>query len=481
MSNEPLGQWQEVQTLLRINARETIMRTTPASCMGLCGLVLLLLAAGVAPPAAISAGATTPVAATDPLPSWNPGPAKNTILQFVTDVTDPAAPSYVPPAERIAVFDNDGTLWTEKPIIPQVAFLFQRIVELAPEHPEWQTTQPYQAVLEQDLETLQSLSEQQVEELIFATHAGMSAEAFAAEAKAFLDTARHPRFGVLYTETVYQPMLELLAFLRAHDFKTFVVSGGGIEFIRVYSEEVYAIPRDDIVGSSLQYEFQLTADGSALIRQPEMDSVNVNEMKPINIQRHIGRRPILAAGNGDVDLEMLQYTGGDEGPYLNLVIVHDDAKREYDYTTGAEELMAAAAQSPWMLVSMKRDFKTIFPGATQSANPASVNCVEQGGTLSIEERGDGGQYGVCAFEDKRQCEEWALLRGDCPVGGVKVTGYATPAARYCAITGGAYTITGNSGADDEQGTCTLKDGARCDAWDYYNGTCDASTATLLLH
>ena len=249
-------------------------------------------------------------ATADPLPSWNPGPAKDTILKFVADVADPASPSYVPPADRIAVTDNDGTLWTEKPIPVQAAFVSPRIAQMAPDHPEWQTTQPYQAVLEQDAETLQSLSAEDVEKLIFTTHAGMTEEEFEAEAKAFLDTAKHPRFGVPYTETVYQPMLELLAFLRANGFKTFIVSGGGVEFMRTFSEEVYGIPRENVIGSSLQYEFQQTSDGSVLVRQPELVSFDDREMKPVNIQLHIGRRPILAVGNSDGDLAMFQYTGG---------------------------------------------------------------------------------------------------------------------------------------------------------------------------
>ena len=308
------------------------------------------------------------VATADPLPSWNPGPAKDTILKFVADVADPASPSYVPPADRIAVTDNDGTLWTEKPIPAQAAFVFARIAQMAPNHPEWQTTQPYQAVLEQDTETLQSLSAEDVEKLIFTTHAGMTEEEFEAEAKAFLDTAKHPRFGVPYTETVYQPMLELLAFLRANDFKTFIVSGGGVEFMRAFSEEVYGISRENVIGSSLQYEFQQTSDGSVLVRQPELVSFDDREMKPVNIQLHIGRRPILAVGNSDGDLAMFQYTGGRSSsseagkvPFLNLLVVHDDAEREYAYLTGTDEVMTAAAQSPWMFVSMERDFKTVFP------------------------------------------------------------------------------------------------------------------------
>ena len=306
-------------------------------------------------------GAEAPALTADPLPAWNDGPAKSTIRDFVAAVTDPANSQYVPPAERIAVFDNDGTLWTEKPFVPQAAFLFQRIFELAPEHPEWQNTPPFQAVLARDMAALQQLSTQDVETLLMATHAGMTEAEFEAAAKTFLDTATHPRFAVPYTATVYQPMLELLTFLRANGFKTFVVSGGGMEFMRAYAEDVYGIARDDVIGSSVEYEFQATDDGYALVRLPEIADIDLNAQKPVNIQRHIGRRPILAAGNSDGDIEMLQYTGGSDTPFLNLVIVHDDAEREYAYQEGAEQLMSLAAQSPWMFVSMQRDFNTVFP------------------------------------------------------------------------------------------------------------------------
>jgi putative hemolysin/phosphoserine phosphatase len=318
----------------------------------------------------------------DPLPSWNAGPTRDAILKFVADVTDPESPSYVTQADRIAVTDNDGTLWTEKPITAQAAFVFQRIVELAPEHPEWQTTQPYQAVLEQDVETLQSLTAEEVEELLFATHAGMTEEAFDATAKAFLDSTVHPRFERPYTETVYQPMLELLAYLRANGFKTFIVSGGGVEFMRAFSEEVYGVSRENVIGSSLQYEFQQTPEGSVLIRQPEIVSFDDREMKPANIQLEVGRRPIVAIGNSDGDLAMFQYTGGrgspspgGQGPYLNLLVVHDDPEREYEVMTGNDEIMAATAQSPWLFVSMKNDFETVFPPPS-AADPAAVTATE---------------------------------------------------------------------------------------------------------
>lgn len=336
------------------------------------GITLIILAV-----AALVLGACVPVTArpaplqgtaVDPLPSWTPGPTKDAILSFVADVTDAAGSAYVAPEDRIAVFDNDGTLWTEKPLPAQAAFVFTRIAQMAPEHPEWQTTQPYQAVLEQDVEALQNMSPEDVEKLLFTTHAGMTEEEFEATVREFLATARHPRFGVPYTKTVYQPMLELLAFLQSNGFKTFIVSGGGVEFMRVFSEEVYGIPRENVIGSSLQYEFQQTPNGCVLVRRPELTSFDDRAMKPANIQLAIGRRPIMAVGNSDGDLEMLQYTGGRSAPatggqvpYLNLLVVHDDADREYDYLTNTDKAMAAAAQSPWWFASMQNDFKTVFP------------------------------------------------------------------------------------------------------------------------
>jgi putative hemolysin/phosphoserine phosphatase len=432
--------------------------------------------------------AATPTAASgDPLPSWNDGPTKTAILKFVADVTHEGGESYVPPKERIAVTDNDGTLWTEQPIPAQAAFVFARVLQMAPEHPDWATTPPYQYVLQKDAKALASLGEEDIAKLVATTHAGMTEDAFMVIAKTFLQNARHPRFNVRYTETVYQPMLELLALLRANGFSTYIVSGGGAQFMRAFAEEVYGIPPENVIGSSLQYELQLTPEGgSVLVRLPEMVAFNDKGMKPANIQRHIGRRPILAIGNSDGDLAMFQYTGGANRPYLNLLVVHDDAEREYNILTNTDAVMTAAAQSPWLFVSMKKDFKTVFPSAKAAteqgeaaapgeqasiANPASQNCVKQGGKVSIETRPDGGQFGVCLFEDNLQCEEWALLRGECPTGGVKVTGYATAAARFCAISGGQYAVTGDSGTDKEQGTCTLKSGTQCDAAAFFAGTC----------
>lgn len=304
---------------------------------------------------------TDPQSASDPLPSWNEGSTKDRILKFVADVIDPDSPSFVSPVDRIAVFDNDGTLWTEKPLPVQAAFAIARVIEMAPDHPEWQTNQAYQAILAQDLEILPSLGVEALEALILTTHAGITEDEFESIAGDFLANARHPRFDVLYTETVYQPMLELLAFLRANDFKTFIVSGGGVEFMRVFSEEVYGIPRENVIGSSLQYEFHNRPEGSVLVRRPELVSFIERAMKPVEIQLHIGRRPIIAVGNSDGDLEMLQYAWDGQRPFLSLLLHHDDAEREYDYLKGAEEALSVAAQSDWVVVSIKRDFAVVFP------------------------------------------------------------------------------------------------------------------------
>ena len=288
--------------------------------------------------------------AADPLPSWNAGPTKTTILDFVADVTDPAGPDYVPPAERIAVFDNDGTLWTEKPIVPQAAFLFQRIFELAPDHPEWQTTQPYQAVLERDMAALQNLSAEDMEKLLFATHAGMTEAEFETTAKAFLDTATHPRFGVPYTATVYQPMLELLAFLRANGFKTFVVSGGGVGVHpRLLRRHLRHRPRRR---DRQQRRICVPGDDG---RQRAGAPAGDRDRRP---QRRRSRSTFSATSGGVRSWRPATPTATSRccstpaaaaGPFLNLVIVHDDAEREYDYLTGADTLMGDRRKAPGCL------------------------------------------------------------------------------------------------------------------------------------
>lgn len=332
------------------------MKRTQRAC-----LVTLVLAVFAAAACTVQPVLLVPDTVSDPLPSWNEGPARTAILDFVAAVTDPHSASYLPPEERIAVTDNDGMLWSESPVPVQAAFMFARIEAMAADHPEWASTQPYQAVIEHDQAALAALGEEEIGRLIAVTHAGMSEAEFMATVDEFLAAARHPRFGVPYTQTVYQPMLELLDFLRANGFRTFIVSGGGASFVRAFAQDVYGVVPEYVVGSSLEYEFQMTPQGAELVRLPDLLTINDGEQKAVNILRHIGRQPILAMGHSDGDLAMFQYTATTQGPYLNLVLVHDDPEREFDALTPTDELMTAAAQSPWMFVSMKRDFKTIFP------------------------------------------------------------------------------------------------------------------------
>ena len=311
----------------------------------------------------LSSGSTA--LAQDPLGSWNDGAARQEIIDFVAAVTDPDSGTYVPPADRIATFDNDGTLWAERPLYFQLAFIFERVRDLAPDHPDWSTTQPFQAILEDDQAYLAALTEEELMTVVVATHAGISPESLMAEAQLFLDTARHPRFGVGYTDLVYAPMLELLDFLRANEFRVFIVSGGGVDFIRTFSERVYGIPAENVIGSSLTYTFQETDHGSRVVRNPEIGSVNDRDGKPANIALHIGRRPVIAVGNSDGDLQMLQYATGGTGPALAVLVHHDDAAREYDYDHGTELALEVAAERDWVFVSIRDDFATVFDGEVQ--------------------------------------------------------------------------------------------------------------------
>ena len=316
-------------------------------------VVLVILAFAVASP---------PVEAQDdPLPSWTEGPNKQAILEFVSSVTDPGGDTFVPAEDRIATFDNDGTLWAEKPTYFQLYFTIDRIKSLAAANPEWATTQPFQAVLEDDRERMAAFTRDDLATLIAAAHANTSQTEFAAVAQEFLARARHPERGKPFTDLVYQPMLELLDLLRAHEFRVFIVSGGGIEFIRTFSEEVYGIPRENVVGSSLQNEFRETAEGSEIIRLPRLGSFDDREVKPANIALHIGRRPVVAVGNSDGDLQMLQYAADGAGPSLAVLLHHDDAIREYDYDHGTEQALAVAEAREWLIVSISRDFETVFP------------------------------------------------------------------------------------------------------------------------
>jgi hypothetical protein len=266
--------------------------------------------------------------AADVLPSWNDGPAKKDILAFVHKVTTHGGPDFIPVAERIAVFDNDGTLWTEHPIYVQMAFVLDRIKALAPKHPEWKEKPSFKAALEGDLKALAASGEKGLVELLMATHAGMTNDEFDQIVKDWLATAKHPRFKRPYTELVYQPMLELLAYLRANGFKTYIVSGGGIEFMRPWAEKVYGVPPEQVIGSSIKVKYELHGDKPVLVRLPEVDFIDDKAGKPVAINKFIGRRPIAAFGNSDGDYEMLRWTTAAKGPRFGLIVHHTDAVRE---------------------------------------------------------------------------------------------------------------------------------------------------------
>jgi hypothetical protein len=309
----------------------------------------------------------TPLAANDDeLPSWREGDAKNAIVDFVRRVTTTGRTDFVPVAERIAVFDNDGTLWIEQPIYVQLAFVLDRVKEMSPQHPEWQTTEPFKSVLAGDLKTVMAGGEHALLQLVMATHAGMTTEAFAQVVKDWLATAKHPRFNRLYTDLVYQPMLELLAYLRANGFKTYIVSGGGIEFMRPWTEKFYGIPPEQVVGSSIKTRFELRGERPVLVRLPEINFIDDKQGKPVGINQHIGRRPILAFGNSDGDLQMLQWTDAGPGPRFMGLVHHTDKDREWAYDRASavgrlDQALDEAKAKGWTLVNMKRDWKLIFP------------------------------------------------------------------------------------------------------------------------
>jgi hypothetical protein len=305
------------------------------------------------------------VHAADPLPSWHDGKAKQSIITFVTQVTTPGGTDFVPAPERVAVFDNDGTLWSEQPMYFQLAFALDRVKALAPEHPEWKTRQPFKAVLEGDFKTVLAGGERALLELVMATHAGNTTEEFAQVVKDWLATAKHPRTGRHYTDMVYQPMLELLEYLRGNGFKTYIVSGGGIEFMRPWTEAVYGIPPEQVIGSSIQTRFELRHGEPVLVRLPEINFIDDKAGKPVGINQHIGRRPIAAFGNSDGDLQMLQWTCLGNRKGFCLYVHHTDAEREwaYDRTSHIGKLDKAldeAQTKGWTVVDMKNDWKRIF-------------------------------------------------------------------------------------------------------------------------
>jgi len=304
--------------------------------------------------------------AQDGLPSWTDGASKSAIVEFVARITRQGGPDFVAPAERIAVFDNDGTLWSEQPGPVQLAFALDRVKALAPQHPEWKDKQPFKAALEGDMKALAEAGDHGLLDLVMATHAGMTTDEFTKLVTDWLATARHPRFNRPYTELAYQPMLELLAYLRANGFKTFIVSGGGIEFMRPWTERVYGIPPEQVVGSSIKTKFEMRDGRPTLFRLPDLNFNDDKAGKPVAINEYIGRRPIAAFGNSDGDLEMLQWTTMSGGVRFGLIVHHTDAEREYAYdknvTLGRlDKALDAATVNKWTVVDMKRDWKVVFP------------------------------------------------------------------------------------------------------------------------
>lgn len=332
-------------------------------------LAPVLAALGLAATVHVSAAPTED----DPLPSWNEGPARSAIVAFVEQVADENSPGHVPPAERIATFDNDGTLWSEQPLYFQLAFALDRVKATAKDHPEWREQEPFRSVLANDMEGVLASGKAGLAQIVAASHANMTAEAFADSVRAWVASAKHPATGMAYTEMVYQPMLELLDYLRANGFKTFIVSGGGIDFMRVFAEEVYGIPPEQVIGSQLDATFEMRDGVPTIVKQGELLFIDDKEGKPVGIYRHIGRRPVLAAGNSDGDLQMLQYAtiargANDTRPSLGLIVRHTDAEREYAYDRDShigrlDQALDEAPRRGWVVIDMKNDWDRIYPPA----------------------------------------------------------------------------------------------------------------------
>ena len=306
------------------------------------------------------------LAQTDPLPSWNEGPSKASILRFLDAVTAEGSADFVPPLDRIAVFDNDGTLWSEKPFYFQLVFALDRVKALAAAHPEWQEQQPFKAVLEGNIGEVLAGGVKSLVEIVLATHAGTTTEEFEQIVLDWIASARHPRTGRLYTEMIYQPMLELLETLQAHGFTNYIVSAGGIEFMRAWGEDVYGIPPEQVLGSSIETQFEMRDGDPVLVRLPKVDFVDDNEGKPVGIHKFIGRRPLLAFGNSDGDLQMLQWTAAGDGPRLLGLVHHTDAEREWAYDRESpigqlDRALDEAREKGWTLVDMAREWRVVFP------------------------------------------------------------------------------------------------------------------------
>ncbi|WP_373380160.1 HAD family hydrolase [Cupriavidus nantongensis] len=338
------------------------------AALALAGLVLAGCSTSATAPAAQDAAAQsvlTAQSAQSALPSWRDGAARQALLKFVADVTRPGSPSFVPPEERVAVFDNDGTLWSEQPLYFQFFFLLDQIRAAAPQHPEWRSNPAFKALMANDMQGLMR-NEKQLAALIARANSGMTVDDYDRTIRDWLAKSRHPKFNRPYTELVYQPQLELLSYLRANGFKTYIVSGGTIDFMRPWSQAIYGIPPEQVIGSSQAVRYQVRDGKPVLVRDPKLDFIDDGPGKPVGIYRHIGRRPILAVGNSDGDLQMLEYTTGGEGPRLAVLVHHDDAEREFAYDRQSkvgklDKALDAARVRGWTVVSMKRDWQQVYP------------------------------------------------------------------------------------------------------------------------
>ncbi len=329
------------------------------------------------PPGLLALGAVLSCAApapsgepADPLPSWNEGPARARVLDFVAAVSDTGSPLYVPAEERIAVFDNDSTLWAEQPLYFQLAFALDEVKRLAPGHPEWSEQEPFASLLGGDVKEALAGGERALLQIVMATHGGTTSEQFRGRVRDWLHSARHPDTGRRYTEMVYQPMLELLDYLRDNGFKTYIVSGGGIEFIRVFSEEVYGVPPEQVIGSSIKTSYQVADGVPAIRRLPEMDFIDDKAGKPVAINRFIGRRPLMAVGNSDGDFEMLEWTTLGDGARLGMIVHHTDGEREWAYDRKShigrlDRGLDQAAERGWTIVDMQADWNTVYPAVAR--------------------------------------------------------------------------------------------------------------------
>ncbi len=353
----------------------------------LAALVVLARPPRAAPPAPAS-GAVAVAQAADPLPSWNDGGAGKAITDFVTRVTTPGK-DFVPEPERIAVFDNDGTLWAEQPMYFQLAFAIDRVKALAPQHPEWKDKEPFKSILAGDPKAALAGGEKAAMELLAATHTGMTTDEFEKIVKDWTSTAQHPRFKRPYTECIYQPMVEVLEYLRANGFKTWIVSGGGIEFMRPWTQAAYGIPPEQVIGSSAKTKFEIRDSKPVLVKLPEVGSIDDGPGKPVNINLHIGRRPVMAFGNSDGDLQMLQWTTAGEGPRFALIVHHTDAEREWAYDREShvgklDKALDEAMSKGWTVVDMKKDWNTIFPAPGAAAAGAKAGTIT--GTVAYRQR-----------------------------------------------------------------------------------------------